>query len=144
MILSFIELLKWERSIRSMGLWIILNLWFLREADYAKLAETQDYLAAKLLTIFMEYPIIFIGYSLNDPDIQAILMSISRCLGSNNLALLKERFIFLTRGENATSTHSITFPGIGEISMTEIRTNEFGAVYEAIGHSNAPSRLDHS
>ena len=50
-----------------MGLWIILNLWFLREADYAKLAETQDYLAAKLLTIFMEYPIIFIGYSLNDP-----------------------------------------------------------------------------
>lgn len=30
----------------------------LEEADYAKLAETQDYLAAKLLTIFMEYPII--------------------------------------------------------------------------------------
>lgn len=107
----------------------------LEEADYAKLAETQDYLAAKLLTIFMEYPIIFIGYSLNDPDIQAILMSISRCLGSNNLVLLKERFIFLTRGENATSTHSITFPGIGEISMTAIRTNDFGAVYEAIGHS---------
>lgn len=107
----------------------------LEEADYAKLAETQDYLAAKLLTIFMEYPIIFIGYSLNDPDIQSVLMSISRCLGSNNLALLRKRFIFLTRGENATSTHSITFPGIGEISMTEIRMNDFGAAYEAIGHS---------
>lgn len=107
----------------------------LEEADYAKLAETQDYLAAKLLTIFMEYPIIFIGYSLNDPDIQAILMSISRCLGATNLALLRKRFIFLTRGDNAISTRSITFPGIGEISMTAIETNDFGAVYEGIGLS---------
>ena len=83
----------------------------------------------------MEYPIIFIGYSLNDPDIQAILMSISRCLGATNLALLRKRFIFLTRGDNAISTRSITFPGIGEISMTAIETNDFGAVYEGIGRS---------
>lgn len=45
----------------------------LDESDYKKLSETQDYLAAKLLTIFMEYPMVFIGYSLSDPDIMSIL-----------------------------------------------------------------------
>ena len=107
----------------------------LEESDYEKLSETQDYLAAKLLTIFMEYPIVFIGYSLNDPDIQSILKSIARCLGPNNISLLRNRFMFVTRGEDQISTHSIAYSDIGEISMTKIETNDFGAVYEAIGQS---------
>jgi len=107
----------------------------LEESDYEKLTETQDYLAAKLLTIFMEYPIVFIGYSLNDPDIQSILKSIARCLGPDNLSLLRNRFMFVARGEDQISTHSIAYSDIGEISMTKIETNDFGAVYEAIGQS---------
>ncbi len=107
----------------------------LDEADYKKLADTQDYLAAKLLTIFMEYPIVFIGYSLSDPDIEGILRSIAHCLGPGHLALLRDRFVFVTRGEDKISTRSISYPGIGEISMTQVETNDFGAVYEAVGQS---------
>lgn len=82
----------------------------LEEADYVKLAETQDYLAAKLLTIFMEYPIIFIGYSLNDPDIKlsscrfraASVLTILRCLESALSSLLGRKrnlnsFVYLSR-----------------------------------------------
>lgn len=107
----------------------------LDESDYKKLSETQDYLAAKLLTIFMEYPMVFIGYSLSDPDIMSILQSIARCLGPNYLALLRDRFIFVTRGADGISTRTISYPDIGEISMTQVETNDFGAVYEAIGQS---------
>ena len=107
----------------------------LDESDYKKLSETQEYLAAKLLTIFMEYPIVFIGYSLSDPDIQNILRSIAHCLGPNHLALLRDRFVFLTRGEDKITTRTISYPGIGEISMTQVETNDFGMVYEAIGRS---------
>ena len=105
------------------------------ESDYKKLAETQDYLAAKLLTIFMEYPMVFIGYSLSDPDIQSILQSIAHCLGPSHLSLLRDRFVFVTRGEDRISTRTISYPGVGEISMTQVETNDFGAVYEAIGQS---------
>ena len=107
----------------------------LNEADYEKLTRTQEYLAAKLLTIFMEYPIIFIGYSLSDPDIQAILQSIAHCLGPNHIAALRDRFIFICRGENGISSHSITYPSIGDIEMTKITVNDFGIVYEAIAQS---------
>ena len=45
----------------------------INKADYQKFYDKGKYLAAKLMTIFMEYPIIFIGYSISDSDIQAIL-----------------------------------------------------------------------
>ncbi len=107
----------------------------LDESDYKMLADTQDYLAAKLLTIFMEYPIIFIGYSLSDPDIQSILKSIAHCLGPRHLPLLRDRFVFVTRDGEGISTHSISYPGIGEISMTKVAVGDFSIVYEAIGQS---------
>ena len=42
--------------------------------DYKKFEEKSDYLTAKLLTIFLEYPIIFIGYSINDKNIKIFLV----------------------------------------------------------------------
>jgi len=38
------------------------------QADYQKFHDKGKYLAAKLMTIFMEYPIIFVWYSINNQD----------------------------------------------------------------------------
>ena len=48
----------------------------INEKDYKEFKEKREYLAAKLLTIFMEYPIIFMGYSISDSNIRDILSSI--------------------------------------------------------------------
>ena len=48
----------------------------INENDYKEFKEKSEYLAAKLLTIFMEYPIIFMGYSISDKNIQDILLFI--------------------------------------------------------------------
>lgn len=69
---------------------IIIN-----EKDYVLFEEKCAYLAAKLMTIFMEYPIIFMGYSISDTNIQNIIKSIVNCLDTEQVKILEERFIFV-------------------------------------------------
>lgn len=56
------------------------NTMVLTKKDYENFTQRNAYLAAKLITIFMEHPIFFMGYSLEDPNIQEILESIVVCL----------------------------------------------------------------
>lgn len=69
---------------------IIIN-----EDDYVRFQEKSAYLAAKLMTIFMEYPIIFMGYSISDSNIQSIIKSIVNCLDPEQVKKLEDRFIFI-------------------------------------------------
>ncbi len=64
-------------------------------ADYERFEARNPYLAAKLLTVFAEHPIVFIGYSLNDPNISAILQSIAVCLTNDNIGQLRDRLILV-------------------------------------------------
>lgn len=104
--------------------------------DYEIFSQKRDYLAAKLLTIFLEYPIIFIGYSIEDQNVIEILKSIANCLGASKLTSLKDRLIFIGRGVDSVSTHSIAFDGIGSIEMTKLTTNDFSLIYDAISQIN--------
>jgi SIR2-like domain len=52
--------------------------------DYDGFEERQKYLIAKLLTYFMEHPVVFLGYSLNDPNIKAILTDIAAILNGDS------------------------------------------------------------
>lgn len=79
----------------------------LTEEDYDSYHERNPYLAAKLLTIFMENPIIFMGYSLDDSNIQQILKSIIKCLTKDKIDSLKDRLIFC-QWDGAQSTPTIT------------------------------------
>ncbi|MGN4155705.1 SIR2 family protein, partial [Burkholderia gladioli] len=45
----------------------------INEADYSRFEDDHKYLSAKLLTYFIEHPLIFIGYRADDPNIKAIL-----------------------------------------------------------------------
>lgn len=49
----------------------------LTSLDYAQFEENASYLIAKLLTIFLEYPVIFMGYSLSDRNMLNIFKTIS-------------------------------------------------------------------
>lgn len=105
------------------------------EKDYERFSEKSKYLAAKLMTIFMEYPIIFIGYSLTDINIQSILENIVICLPEDKFATLQERFVFIEYDQAAqveqVSFHTIMING-KPLAMSKVTTANFLPIYEAI------------
>lgn len=109
---------------------IIIN-----EEDYNKFSEKSSYLAAKLMTTFMEYPIIFIGYSIADANIQAILKSIINCLTEQNLQKLQDRFIFvdykLEQRTPLISPHTFSIDD-KTIGMTKITLSNFTPLFEGL------------
>lgn len=111
------------------------NSLILTEEDYISFEEKNPYLAAKLLTIFTEHPIIFIGYSLTDENILKILNSIAKCLTSQNLQKLKNRLIFIQYKPDQTeldfSTHTIAHEEI-RIPVKTITMSDFRPLFHAL------------
>jgi len=113
----------------------------INEADYADFTEKNAYLAAKILTIFLEHPIVFIGYSINDTNIESILKSIVKCLSVENLDKIKERLMFVVRAKEGeteeVSTYSKSFEGGKSIDMTRIRLKSYETLYQALLENQA-------
>ncbi len=63
------------------------------EFDYQNFVDKMKYLSAKLLTIFLEYPVIFLGYSITDTNIRSIFDAILDCLDDGKKSTLKRSFI---------------------------------------------------
>lgn len=113
----------------------------INEADYADFTENNAYLAAKILTIFLEHPIVFIGYSINDTNIENILKSIVKCLSAENLDKIKERLMFVVRAKEGeseeVSTDNKSFEGGKSIEMTRIRLKSYEPLYQALLENQA-------
>ena len=122
------------------------NSIIINSTDYNTLNLRSKYLAAKLMTIFVEHPIVFIGYSLSDEDIKNILDNIALCLDSAQLNMLKNRFIFIDMlaesepDEYLVSTVSYHTTSGKDFPMTKIQIKDYGKIYEALAlnHTKYP------
>jgi len=107
----------------------------LTDKDYEKFNEINPYLAAKLITLFVEHPIVFIGYSISDPNISSLLRAISSCIGKDKIEQLRRNLIFVDRTyeneEASISDTYLTIEGI-QIPLILIKTNDFIPIYQAI------------
>lgn len=101
--------------------------------DYKIIEEKNKYLAAKLLTIFIEHPIVFIGYSLNDEDIKNILFDITTCLNDMQKSILEERLIFINWNPEINDiqeeTRIIEFRDRTNITIKSFSLNRFDTLY---------------
>lgn len=107
----------------------------LTEEDYSGFNSKNAYLAAKLLTIFVEHPIIFIGYSLSDQNILQIIDSIVKCVEPKNLDKLKNRLIFVEWKQNCEfeiKDSSIMLPDNKALPIKLILTDSFEPIFETL------------
>jgi hypothetical protein len=107
----------------------------LTDSDYQDFNEKNTYLAAKLITLFVEHPIVFIGYSISDENVSSLLKAISNCIGKDNIEKLRQNLIFVQRlsaGEkpNISDTY-LSIDGI-QIPLILVKTDDYSPVYEAI------------
>ena len=105
------------------------------EADYVGYEKRKAYLTAKLLSIFMENPVIFFGYSASDTDVLGIFESIANCLNAEHLMQLGKRIIFVDYKEDQDETQVAT--GLMHLngknmSYTHILTNSYLPIFKRL------------
>lgn len=114
--------------------------------DYAEFNERNPYLAAKLITIFVEHPVVFLGYSISDENVASLLRSISMCVGKEHIEKLRRNLIFVQRldgkEECGVSDTYLTIDGI-QIPLVLVKTNDYTEVYKALAETKRkiPARI---
>lgn len=112
----------------------------LTDDDFDEFEQRNPYLAAKLLTLFVEHPVMFLGYSLRDPDVTSILVSISRVLTKENLARLEGNLILVEwdadQHEPVLDRGIVSSEGFS-VPVKVLRVSDFLGLFQMLG------RLEH-
>ena len=106
------------------------------EDDYAHFKESRKLIIAKMLTLFAESPIIFLGYSFTDEDVREIIEDFLSCLSDEQLADIRKHFIFVSYKKDEKDLveieRTITTKNGVEIPFVEIQTDNYGLVYDKL------------
>lgn len=110
------------------------NSLVLTDQDYQDYTDRNAYLAAKLATIFVEHPVVFIGYSLGDPNIQSLLSSLIRGLREENTSKLQDRLIFVEWNPHTEPDIATTVMNVNGVSLPILRATvpDFSEIFSAL------------
>lgn len=107
----------------------------INEHDYANFRSKKKYLSAKLLTYFIEHPLVFIGYSINDSNIRAILSDIDEILSDDGELIPNIYFIEysadLASSEYPAREILIQTDTNKTVRMKSIKANDYGWIFDA-------------
>ncbi|MDF2846954.1 MAG: hypothetical protein K0R97_936 [Oerskovia sp.] len=113
------------------------------ERDYDGFTDRNAYPAAKLLTIFAEHPVVFLGYSLSDKYIREIINSIAKAVGPARISALEERIYFVEWDDDPSSSPKVSRYYL-EVStgqalpVTRVQTHSFLLVFDALARLVRP------
>lgn len=106
------------------------------EKDYIDFDSSRKLIIAKMLTLFAEAPIIFMGYSFTDENVQRIIEDFLGCLTIKELKNIHNHFLFISykKGEQRLieKRRTIFTSNKVEIPITEIETDNYSAIYDKL------------
>lgn len=104
--------------------------------DYERFAEESAYLVAKLISVFVEHPIVFLGYSLTDRNIRVVMTSLVRCLTPDRVAQFSNRFIFVdfdpTVAEPVVADHVMDLGEGRMLPVLRCRTASYKPIFDVL------------
>jgi len=109
--------------------------------DYDGFHKKKKYLSAKLLTFFAEHPLVFLGYSAEDPNVKEILSDIDEILSANG-DLIPNIYLIEWR-ENASKiknppTEALISVGEGKsVRIKRIIADSFEWIYRAFSTNDS-------
>jgi SIR2-like domain len=126
---------------RSDPLSIIVN-----ENDFDRFNKDHKYLSAKLLTYFVEHPLIFIGYRAEDPNITSVLYDVDRMVRAN-FKLVPNIFVLEWDPEITTGSYPARDKvlSVGEninIRIKCIAASSFVWVFKAFGDAGNLEKIN--
>ncbi len=105
----------------------------LTKKDYYDFDKKLLLVSSKLMTLLSEYPIVFIGYSLSDTNIQKIISNLMSCLNKEQLSKIQNSFIFIkwepNQPEIVEQINSYQLEDGKTINMTTISTDNYLEIY---------------
>jgi hypothetical protein len=110
-------------------------------SDYETFVSKKKYLSAKLLTFFSEHPLIFVGYSASDPNIQSILSDIDEALPVKGGVIPNVYILEFNEGISGSSSPAreriIQTGDDRSVRVKLIEAREFGLVFDAFAANPA-------
>lgn len=127
---------------RTMPQSIVFN-----ETDYLRFEEDHKYLSAKLLTYFIEHPLIFIGYRADDPNIKAILYDVYRMVRATTTDIVPNIYILqwdetINDSSNPAREYVISVAPDINIRIKSITANSFEWVFKAFGQAGNLEKIN--
>lgn len=111
------------------------NSLVLTKRDYDEYRKKNPYLSSKLLTMFIERPVIFLGYSLTDQHIAEILEDIVSCFPDASLMFLKNKLLFVEwspDSEESTISDSVIHK---KIPVKYVQVPSYKEIFEVLSET---------
>jgi len=103
------------------------------EQDYEKFKNNSILISAKIISMLLYSPIIFLGYSLTDLNIRSIIKNFATSLSAEELNRLEKRLVIVEylKGETELLEEVVNDSELG-CRFTVVRTDNFGEIYKRI------------
>ncbi len=104
--------------------------------DYQAYWDGNPYLIAKLLTMLVEHPVLFLGYGLGDSHINRMLGNLIACLTAEQIEVLNDRLVFVRRaddGEASALRRGTITVGSHTLSIREYVCASFRELFQMLG-----------
>lgn len=105
--------------------------------DYNYFDENSVLISAKIISMLLHSPIIFLGYSLTDRNIRRIIKDFAGSLDADEVSQLEQRLIIIdwTQGENELKEEVVVDKELG-CSFTVIKTDNYLNLFDKLSQIN--------